>query len=191
LRADGYSGSIVSFEPASEPFRELLFRAERDKKWEAHRIALGEVSGRANLNVSMSDTFNSLLPQTRNAFAFEQQSAVLRLEEIEIVCLDEVCNLQASDRAFLKIDTQGFEKNVLSGGLNTLEAVQGILLEIPIVRMYENVWSFEEAVEFMKSVGFVPSQIDPVNFLWRQDPVSVSEFDCLFRRICKGLDDIQ
>jgi len=56
LRADGYSGSIVSFEPASEPFRELMLRAEVDEKWEAHKIALGEIPGRANLNVSMSDT---------------------------------------------------------------------------------------------------------------------------------------
>jgi len=64
---------------------------------EAHKIALGEIPGRANLNVSMSDTFSSLLPQTRNAFAFEQQSAVVRMEEIEIVCLDEICNLQVSD----------------------------------------------------------------------------------------------
>lgn len=123
-----------------------------------------------------------------NAHAFEQNSAVNYVENIDVLRLDDICPLRPSDRAFLKIDTQGFEKEVLAGAPIALKSFLGILIEIPVVHMYENVWSFEEAVAFMKSVGFVPAQIRPVNFLWRQDPVCVSEFDCLFRRMNAELD---
>jgi FkbM family methyltransferase len=188
LRACGYSGSIISFEPANVAFRELTGRTARDSNWTAHNLALGDIPGRATLNISKFSTFSSLLPQTMNANAFEENSAVSHTEEITVVRLDDICRLQDSDRPFMKIDTQGFEQKVLWGAPNTLKRLFGVLLEIPIARMYEGVWSFEEAIRFMRSVGFVPAQIRPVNFLWRQDPVSVSEFDCLFRRISGQLD---
>lgn len=88
----------------------------------------------------------------------------------------------------MKIDTQGFEQKVLLGASNALKHILGVLLEISIVHMYKGVWSFEEALQFMKSSGFVLAQIKPVNFLWRQDPVSVSKLDCVFRRTDQKLD---
>lgn len=188
LRSDGYRGLIESFEPASAPYRELQRRTTNDKKWKARNVALGEYRGRAKLNVSKSDTFSSFLDQTTNAAAFERNSAVNHTEDVEIVRLDDLFQLQTSDRAFLKIDTQGFEKSVLCGAPIAVKSILGILLEIPVVHMHANVWSLEEALAFMKSIGFVPAQITPVNFLWLQDPVSVGEFDCLFRRSNAELD---
>jgi FkbM family methyltransferase len=188
LRSDGYCGSIVSFEPAIGPYQELMRLTSSDERWKSYHCALGERSGRTKLNISLSDTFSSILDQTTNAYAFEQSSAVTHVEDIDIFRLDDVCPLRSSDRAFLKIDTQGFEKEVLAGASIALKSLFGVLMEIPVVHMYKNVWSFEEAVAFMKSAGFVPAQITPVNFLWRQDPVCVSEFDCLFRRVNVELD---
>jgi len=190
LRADGYSGSILSFEPADQPFQDLAALTANDPKWKAKKLALGQTSGWAKLNVSRFDTFSSLLPQTTNAAAFEKYSAVDHAEIVEVCRLDDVCKLQGSDRPFLKIDTQGFEQQVLSGARNTLSSMLGVLLEIPIVHMYEQVWSFEEASRFMRSAGFVLAQVKPVNYLWRQDPVSVSELDCLFRRMNEAFDGI-
>jgi FkbM family methyltransferase len=188
LRAEGYCGSIVSFEPASKPFEELVRKTRDDTNWTAHKVALGEVPGLGKLNVSRSDTFSSLLAQTKNACAFEESSTVDHVEEVEIFRMDDLCDLKVSDRAFLKVDAQGFERQILSGAPTVLSKVLGVLLEIPIVHMYENVWRVEDAIGFMRSLGFVLAQIKPVNFLWRQDPVSVSEFDCVFRRIAEALD---
>ena len=188
LRAHGYHGSIVSFEPESGAFAELMERARRDTRWTVHKVALGSSPAKAQLRVSRSSTFSSLLSQTRNAAAFEESSSVSHFEEIDVRRMDDLCDLTESDKVFLKIDTQGFEKQVLGGAENILKVALGVLLELPIVHMYENVWAFEEAIGFMKSVGFVPAQITSVNFLWRQDPVSVSEFDCVFRRADALLD---
>jgi FkbM family methyltransferase len=188
LRAHGYRGSIVSFEPANGPFTELTEKARSDTRWTAHKVALGSSPGKARLHVSKFSTYNSLLNQTQNAAAFEEASSVTHVEEVDIARLDDLCEMTASSRVFLKIDTQGFERQVLGGAESVLKAALGVLLELSIVHMYESVWMFEEAIGFMKSVGFVPAQIAPVNFLWRQDPVCVSEFDCVFRRADALLD---
>jgi FkbM family methyltransferase len=188
LRADGYCGTIVSFEPASVPFQELLQRTADDARWIVYKLSLGDCSGRVKLNVSRFHTFSSVLSQTANASAFERNSMVDHVEEVQMVRLDDVCEMKPQDRVFLKVDTQGFEEQVLDGARITLKSVLGVLLEIPIVHMYEQVWRFEDALRFMDSIGFVLAQIRPVNFLWRQDPVSVSELDCVFRRKTHELD---
>jgi hypothetical protein len=56
----------------------------------------------------------------------------------------------------------------------------GILLELPIVHVYQGEWQFHEAVKFMDDAGFVLAQIQPVNY-HGADNVSVIELDCLFR----------
>jgi FkbM family methyltransferase len=190
LRADGYSGLIISFEPASVPSRELSRRATNDGNWKGYRLAIGDRPGLVKLNVSRCHTFSSVLSQTTNASAFERDSEVGHVEEVEMVRLDDVREIKTQDRAFLKVDTQGFEKQVLTGAPIILKSIFGVLLEIPIVHMYQQVWSFEEALRFMNSIGFVLAQIEPVNFLWRQDPVSVSELDCVFRRKTEALDEV-
>ena len=47
LRALGYNGDIVSFEPITLVFRELAATAARDRRWFTRQIALGDTNGRA------------------------------------------------------------------------------------------------------------------------------------------------
>lgn len=46
--------------------------------------------------------------------------------------------------------------------------------------MYKGEWQFHEALQFMAEAGFVPAQMQAVNY-HGQDNVSAVEFDCLFR----------
>ena len=92
-----------------------------------------------------------------------------------------------SGNILLKIDTQGYEKQVLQGGRQTLSRMKGVLMELPIIQLYEGNWQFHEALEFMASAGIVPAQIHPVNY-HSKDRVSVVEVDCLFRPRDRRLD---
>jgi hypothetical protein len=65
LRAGGYSGRIVSFEPNPEAFRLLAARAARDGSWEAVCVGLGAEDGAAELNVSGFSVFSSMLRTTQ------------------------------------------------------------------------------------------------------------------------------
>jgi hypothetical protein len=92
-----------------------------------------------------------------------------------------------SGNTLLKIDTQGYERQVLEGARNVLPMMTAVLLELPIVHLYEETWRFYEALEFMATAGFIPAQIHPVNY-HSLDEVSLVEVDCLFRRRDARLD---
>jgi FkbM family methyltransferase len=179
LRAKGYRGRIVSFEPISEVYKTLAAKATSDRDWTTNNYALGAKSEQATIHVSDMSVFSSILPSTSAATRFDDAAAVARTETIEVRTLDDACR-GVSGNVLLKIDTQGFERQVLQGGRSMLSIMKGILMELPIVHLYEGTWRLHEAIEFMADAGFVPAQIHRVNF-HSTDPVSLLEVDCLFR----------
>ncbi len=180
LRAKGYRGKIVSFEPVNSAYKSLSGRARADGNWDANNFALGAAAGETTINVADSSVFSSILPSTGELTQFDGGSAVTHTERIRLKTLDEVAPRPAG-QVLLKIDTQGYEKQVLEGGPKTLAQVSGVLMELPIVNLYEGTWRFHEALKFMSSAGFTIAQFHPVNY-HSEDKVSLVEVDCLFRR---------
>jgi FkbM family methyltransferase len=179
LRAEGYRGRIVSFEPVESEFQTLSKKAAADGNWVAYHCGLGAAPGEAIINVSELTVFSSILPSTSAAALHDSRAAIQRTETIYIDTLDQVA-VGLSGEILLKIDTQGYERQVIEGGRQTLSRVKGILLELPIIHLYEGEWQFHEAVKFMAEAGFIPAQIQPVGYHGK-DKVSLIEVDCLFR----------
>jgi FkbM family methyltransferase len=186
LRARGYAGRIISFEPTSVAFKMLRIRAARDANWQVHQLALGAESGDATINVSGYSEFSSLQEVTSAATRFDPRSATAHQEQITLSRFDDLL-LEDLPRTLLKIDTQGFEKQVLAGAARSLSSLCAIQLELPIVHFYKDSWQIGAALEFMREKGFVLSQIQPVNFS-SHDPVSLVEVDALFRKYDKTID---
>jgi len=179
LRTNGYKGKIVSFEPIEAAFKILSQKAAKDRNWEVHHCGLGATKGEAAIHVSELTVFSSILDLTKIASLHDKRIAVQRTEMIKIEALDDVtASLQG--KILLKIDTQGYEKQVIEGGRQLITRVKGILMELPVIHVYEGEWQFHEAAKFMADAGFVPAQIQPVNF-HGLDNVSLVDVDCLFR----------
>ncbi|MGP8252849.1 MAG: FkbM family methyltransferase [Terracidiphilus sp.] len=179
LRESGYRGRIISFEPIGSAFQVLAKEAQKDGNWDANQCGLGAAMGTARLNVSELSVFSSILDSTSVASLHDKRMAVDRIEEVSIRTLDEIA-AGIQGKILLKVDTQGYERQVIEGGRQTLPRLAGILLELPVIHTYEGVWQFHEAVKFMDDAGFVPAQITPVGY-HTVDKVSAVEFDCLFR----------
>jgi FkbM family methyltransferase len=179
LRAGGYRGRILSFEPIAAASEALSHKAAADANWEVHRCGLGAASGTATLHVSRLSVFSSVLNLAGAASLHDERMAVEHQEEITLRTLDEVV-AGRSGRMLLKIDTQGYERQVLEGARQTLPQLLGIMMELPVIRVYEGQWRFHEALEHLHGLGFVPAQIEPVGY-HGADKVSAIEFDCLFR----------
>lgn len=63
IRANGYSGRIISFEPLSHIRHELERHARSDAQWNiAPRMAVGAVVGEVEINVSGESDMSSILP---------------------------------------------------------------------------------------------------------------------------------
>jgi len=187
LRERGYRGQIVSFEPIHAAFEILQGRAAQDEGWQAHPVALGDAPGTAVINVAALSVFSSILSHRNAATAFDPRAAPTRTEEISVSTLDQFAPAFAGRSCFLKVDTQGYERQVLLGAKETLAQLQGVQMELPLVHLYSEVWGLGEAIRFMADRGFVVAQMHPVNF-HHADPVSWVEADCVFRRTDPTID---
>ena len=180
LRRGGYDGGILSLEPVAEVFERLRARAAGDPRWRVLRCGAGAQAGRAEIGVAASSVFSSINPTTAAAAAFEAKSLAVRHESIELVTLDGLC-ADMTGNIFVKIDTQGYEAQVIAGARALLGRALGVQLELPCIHLYEGTWSIAEAIAQMQALGFALCQAEPVNFS-KTDPVSLVELDCLFGR---------
>jgi FkbM family methyltransferase len=179
LRGFGYRGAIVSYEPVSSAFKHLERIAEADNKWTAHNFAIGAESGELKLHIAANSKFTSALSLKDTAQEFHGGIVADRVESVPVWTLDHVAT-EYDGNILIKIDTQGFERQVIEGGRKTVARSKGVLMEVPVIALYNNSWRLSEAIEYMDGIGFVPTQIDPVNY-HPMDRQALVEIDCLFR----------
>jgi FkbM family methyltransferase len=158
LRAGGYSGRIVSFEPLTAAHRRLLQVSNSDSAWHVQpRCALGDRFGEIELNISGNSVSSSILPMLTSHSSAAPESVYLGHESAPLITLDSVAPLylEGTRSPFLKIDTQGYEWHVLDGALATLPKVRGIQLELSLVPLYEGQRLWRECIERLEAEGFV------------------------------------
>ena len=181
LRHGGYSGRICSFEPVKACFEKLQQVARNDPSWTVVHSAVGSKEGTVDINVSEFSVFSSIKKINDRAAQFDSRSKTAYSETVPVIRLDNSQDLPKSQRSFLKIDTQGFEQEVLEGSQEVLKRCLGLSLELSVEHLYDAVWTFKEAVAYLDDKGFVPAQFRPVN-LSKSHPGSAVEFDCIFRK---------
>jgi len=165
LRRRGYAGRIVSFEPLSSAHKALLHASSGDAMWDVFpRCALGEREGEVEINIAGNSESSSLLPMLESHRSAAPESAYLGKESVKLMTLDKAAEhyLKNARSTFLKIDTQGFEWQVLDGARATLPHVKGILLELSLVQLYEGQHLWQEVVARLEAEGFTLWAFTPV-----------------------------
>ena len=158
IRQKGYDGKIVSFEPLIDARKKLLENASKDKNWIVHeQAALGDHNGFVDINISKNSVSSSILPMLSSHYEAEDNSIYIGSEKTPIITLDSVANkyLAQSSNCFIKIDTQGYEWQVLNGAINTLKKSKGILCELSLVPLYKEQHLWKEMIERFEREGFV------------------------------------
>jgi FkbM family methyltransferase len=157
LRAHGYAGRIVSFEPLMSAHAQLAIAANGDRRWEvASRMALGDAEGMVDIHVagnSLSSSILEMLPAHERA---APGSAFVGSEKVAVRRLDQVAPdyLGAAKSVLLKIDTQGYEDRVLKGATAMLQKVAAIQIELSLIPLYAGQPLFDEMRENMALLGF-------------------------------------
>jgi FkbM family methyltransferase len=125
--------------------------------WEAYpRCALGDYDGEVEINIADNSQSSSILPMLETHRSTAPESAYQGKETVPIKTLDSVAGQYLKDAraAFLKIDTQGFEWQVLDGALDTLPHIKGILVELSLVPLYEGQHLWREVIDRLEVEGF-------------------------------------
>jgi FkbM family methyltransferase len=156
LRDFGYRGRIVSFEPLGQAYARLTRERADDPLWASHQLALGSAAAEATINIASNSDSSSLLPLASRHLEAAPQVSYVSTQVVEVARLDDVAteHLAPQSRPFLKLDTQGFEKEVLSGGPDTLERCVGLQLELSFVSLYDGGMLADEAISMAYDAGF-------------------------------------
>jgi FkbM family methyltransferase len=157
LRDAGFKGRIVSFEPTSEAHSQLCRIARNDPLWTvAERMAIGDWDGQTQIHVANNSVSSSLLPMLASHREADPESGFVATEVVSIARLDSITPrfLEDGKSIFIKIDVQGFEKQVLDGALKLLDRTVGLQLELSLTPLYEGETLFQPMVEYLRAIDF-------------------------------------
>jgi FkbM family methyltransferase len=164
MRRSGYRGRIISIEPLPAAHAELLKRAKRDSSWLVHpRGAATRSGGTIVINVSSNSVSSSPLEVLPSHTSAAPESMTVAKVECTSWPLDEIVGQYCHrlEPVFVKIDTQGFEAEVLAGGTATIERAQGLMLELSLVPLYEGQSLWRTLVDQLEDRGLQIWRIDP------------------------------
>lgn len=185
-----YDGPIVSFEPVGRHIEILRARASEDRDWHVEGYALGSKSGAMPINVMASDQFSSFLePDNDRVAAYAGLNVPSHSETVTVRTLDVVLPVLQErigfDRPYLKIDTQGFDIEVLRGASDSLPMVRALQTEASIIGIYKGMPGYMDTLRYLDEHGFDVTGFYPVS---RDSALRLIEFDCVMinRAACAG-----
>ena len=159
LRRLGYQGRIVSFEPVKEVFELSCRRARGDDRWQVQPYALGAENRQVEINVAAnlaaSSSVLEMLPVCEIA---APNARIVRQETVAQRRLDSVWSemVGVGQKAFVKLDVQGYERHVLEGASACLESelIVGLQMELSYVELYSGSWLANAAMEWAEARDF-------------------------------------
>jgi FkbM family methyltransferase len=118
--------------------------------------ALSDRNGEARFEINRSDASSSLLPiDPRNSEWFDRDLRVARTVQVPTMTLPALLEEQGLEGVdLLKLDLQGAERSVLTGGAAVLERVRVIYTEVFFEQLYADAWLFGDMNEFLAGHGF-------------------------------------
>ncbi len=162
LRDSGYREKIVSFEPLQRAHEQLCRQAAADPNWEvADRTAVGDVTGSIQMHVSQNSVSSSILEMLPSHLQAEPRSSYIGTESVPMGRLDDLSTHDPADRVLLKIDVQGYEKQVLDGAPRRLKTCRAVISEMSLVPLYEGQVLASELWDILAVHGFEPWSIEP------------------------------
>lgn len=153
LRATGYDGLILAFEPVRECFDELAQRAAGDPRWRVFNCALGERAGEIGFNVVTVGNGELVLSSAlKPRMDLPTRRVVVPVRTVRDVLDAELAGV-ADPRVFLKMDTQGYDLNVFKGAANAPE-IKLLLSEVSAVATYDDMPLYPEVLSEYAAAGF-------------------------------------
>ncbi len=161
---------IELFEPSPRFFPELEAGIMRTRTCRLHKMAVGAENGEATFHLTgpASSTLQTLHDKSGRAFP-SITVLVRRLDEV-------LCAAELKRPAVLKIDTEGFELEVLRGAEKLLPAIDSVIIEVHMGKT--NAYRPQQILDIMARHGF--ALIDVLNSEVRNGQVTC--VDIVFER---------
>ena len=162
---------------------QLALRCEISKRkpkaggeWKIFSIALADTDDTSTLYLAKNPAASSLLAPTEGLAANAGVTSTVGQTEVKTIRLDKLVqegNLLPPN--LIKIDVQGFEDRVLTGGAKTIAQAQKIVIEASIRQIYKDQVMLPQLLASLVQLGFELEDISeayrawPMGTLWQVD----------------------
>jgi len=169
---------IISYEPGTNAFARLKQTLKNYPNIKLLNKALGSDPGHAVLHVTNADQSSSLLELGRGHLLAYPEIREVAQETVEVTTIQkELKHMMPPEPILLKIDTQGFEMQVLHGASHALKSLRWILLETTTQPMYRGEFVFNQIASWLQEREF--AFLGPVD-LHISPTEKPGQFDALF-----------
>lgn len=153
--------SIICFEPVNSTYKVLLENTKNDKSIICKNFALGDEEGEKEIKLSNNSGLNSLVDDVNKNFNPNDK------QKVKISTVDAfIAQAEIEQVNLIKIDTEGFDLNVLKGASKTLSEGRVDFIVCEIDFLYESSkGNFEEINRFLQGKGYLLSGIYD-NYYW-------------------------
>lgn len=180
-----YRGEIISLEPVSSTFEQLVQTSSADPLWRACKVAAGSSDDWQQINVSGRSDFSSLrLPTRYSEYRFGSDAMTSDTERVRVRRLDALLPELVPDirsrRIFLKLDTQGYDLEAFRGIQGLLPQLVVMQSEISLIHLYRDAPHWTSSIREYEEAGFGVYGMFPVTR--DRSTGQVIEYDCLMTR---------
>ena len=153
---------VISFEPVKSSFKILNKNSEKYHNWKTYPYALGNMEQKTEINLSDYSEANSFLTITNELINFRPELKIIGKEVIHCKKLDNFFEeIKFCEKPImLKIDTQGYDLEVLKGAKETLKIIDFLFIEVSTAKVYENQPLFSDIINFVEKENFKVWSVD-------------------------------
>lgn len=146
---------LYSFEPIPFVCDELKLNFKDDPNFTAINVGLGDSDGKTKFHMNLFSDSSSMLEigelHTKN-FPYTKDEVEI---EVEVKQLDNCLKADEIQKPYLvKIDVQGFEEQVINGGLQVIRNAEMVITESSYKELYKGQSLFDTLYDKLKAMGF-------------------------------------
>lgn len=137
----GTRGNVYAIEPVSSNYRMLVENIKLNHLTNVHpfNVAAGSKAGEGEIYVASKGNISSLIPR--------EGSAYVRKEKIRVISVDEFIKEQNIRPSLIRMDVEGYEKEIIKGMTEVLRHKPKFLMEV-----HPGLMSLEELTEMFSAI---------------------------------------
>ena len=176
--------TIYSFEPEMKSYKKLLKKYEKNKAINLFNLAFGNKKEKLKLKTNIKSSTSTLSKINTKSKYYNFKSFMLSPGTNNIFLSEENVQVEKVDNFFnqneistihiLKIDTEGFELNVIKGAQETLQKTKIIIIEFQLNDMYLD-YDAKKIEDFLAANNFVLIKALKFPFMQYEDRVYINQ----------------
>ena len=151
--------SLYCFEPLPDPFDELTLWADtKNGRVTTYNLAIGDTAGEVDMYLHDNHTPSSSILATTalslDNYPIVEEQTRIRVKQMTLDGALQEASDELTPEVLVKLDVQGYEDRVISGGSEVLARASACIVEVCLDSLYEGQARFSKLVSMLESLGF-------------------------------------